>query len=325
MSISLEDIKQAEILLRGKVTKTPLLESDEINDQLGGRVLFKAECLQKTGSFKIRGATNKLASLNEQDRKRGVVAFSSGNHAQGVALAAQLLGISAKILIPQDAPAIKIVNTRAYGAEVILYDRYREDRAKLANDLVPEEGRIMVSPYDDETIIAGQGTVGLELVEQLKSIQAAPDILLCPCGGGGLVSGVSTAILEYHPNLQIYAVEPDNFDDTRRSLLAEERLSNVAGHTSICDSIVTERPGEITFPINQKNLHGGISVSDDWVVKAMKTMFIRLRLVLEPGGAVGLAALLSGALSLTGRTAVVILSGGNIDLQQYIKLLHENK
>ena len=325
MSLNFEQIKDAEKRLHGRINLTPLLQSEEINDQIGGRVLFKAECLQKTGSFKIRGASNLLLSLDDSEIKPGVVAFSSGNHAQGVALAAKLAGVSAKIVIPEDAPAVKINNTRNYGAEVILFDRQRENRADIVQDIAAREGRVIVPPFDDERIIAGQGTVGLELARQLKESGIDPDFLLCPCGGGGLIAGVSTALSEFHPTLQSYATEPQYFDDTRRSLLSGERISNEPGQSSICDAILTERPGEITFPINQKNLSGGLAVSDEQVIDAMKTIFNCLKLVVEPGGASGFAALTAGLLPLNGRTAVVILSGGNIDRSKYLRLLHESE
>ena len=313
--IEISDIQRAAERLRGKVVRTPLLESDWLNNSLGGRVLFKAECLQRTGSFKIRGATNKLSSLDENERQRGVVAYSSGNHAQGVAAAAKLMGISARIVMPRDVPEIKLANTRAYGASVVLYERETEDREAITSDIARQEGLGIIPPYNDELIIAGQGTVGLEIIQQLQQDTIQADAILCPCGGGGLIAGVATAIKSSMPEIEIFAVEPQGFDDTRRSLLAGERLANTPGMRSICDAIVTPTPGVLTFEINQKLLAGGLAVSDIAVVEAMVTAFTRLKLVVEPGGSVGLAALMSGAYPLDGKTVVVILSGGNMDIK----------
>ncbi len=315
--IDISDIQLAAERLQGKVVRTPLIESDCLNDALGGRVLFKAECLQRTGSFKIRGATNKLSSLDAHQRRQGVVAYSSGNHAQGVAAAAKLLGIRAKIVIPRDAPELKLANTRAYGASVVLYERETEDREAITDNIAREEGLTIIRPYDDELVIAGQGTVGLEIMQQLQQNAISVDAILCPCGGGGLIAGTSTAIKSKLPDIEIFAVEPEGFDDTRRSLLAGERLSNTPGTSSICDAIVTPKPGELTFEINRNTLAGGFAVSDTAVVEAMVEAYRRLKLVVEPGGAVALAALLSGAFPLDGKTVVVILSGGNMDIQSF--------
>lgn len=317
--IEISDIHRAAERLQGNVVRTPLIESDWLNNTLGGRVLFKAECLQRTGSFKIRGATNKLSSLDENERHRGVVAYSSGNHAQGVAAAAKLMEIEATIVMPRDVPEIKLANTRAYGASVVLYERETEDREAIAGDIARREGFVIIPPYNDELIIAGQGTVGLEILQQLQQGAIRADAILCPCGGGGLIAGVATAIKSSMPEIEIFAVEPQGFDDTRRSLLAGERLANAPGMSSICDAIVTPTPGELTFEINQKLLAGGFAVSDQAVIEAMQQAFTRLKLVVEPGGSVGLAALLCGAYPLEGRTVVVILSGGNMDIQSFAK------
>ena len=318
--VELKDILQAAKLLKPHIVRTPLLENSLLNQQLGGRVLFKAECLQRTGSFKIRGASNKMLGLSKAQLQQGVVAYSSGNHAQGVAAAAQSLNVSATIVIPSDAPALKVANTRAYGANVVLYDRYKESREEIAAEIARREGRVVIPPYDDEAIIAGQGTVGLEIIEQLaeKSIQI--DALLCPCGGGGLVSGVATAIKSKLSEVSVYAVEPEDFDDTRRSLESGERVSNSPEARSICDAIVTPTPGEITFDINRRLLSGGLVVDDQSVKQAMKTAFTYLKLVVEPGAAVGLAALLSGGYPLRDKTVVVILSGGNIELSTLLAM-----
>jgi len=318
--VNIKDIQSAAVNLKHHVIRTPLLESKLLNERLGGRVLFKAECLQKTGSFKIRGASNKILRLSDQQRLQGVVAYSSGNHAQGVAAAAQSLNISATIVIPRDAPKLKIANTQAYGANVVLYDRYQQSREDIAMEIAEREGRVIIPPYDDPEIIAGQGTVGLEIIEQLAEESIQIDALLCPCGGGGLISGVATAMSATLPKVSIYAVEPEGFDDTRRSLETGERVSNSPEARSICDAIVTPTPGEITFAINKRLLSGGIAV-DDWSVKqAMKTALTCLKLVVEPGASVGLAALLSGAFPIKGQTVMVILSGGNIELEVLLAL-----
>ena len=246
------------------------------------------------------------------------MAYSSGNHAQGVAAAARALGIHAKIIIPKDAPALKIANTRAYGAEVILYDRYTESREDIGREMAEREGRTLVRPYDDLDIMAGQGTAGLEIAESLQTMGLQADALLCPCGGGGLISGVSTAIKALSPQTDVFSVEPEGFEDTQRSLLSGERECNATQGGSICDSIVTPQPGELTFVVNRQTLSGGLVVSDEMVKEAMRQAFTHLKLVVEPGGVVGLAALLSGAYDVRGKTVVVLLSGGNVDLATFL-------
>ncbi len=313
--LAYDDIQAAAEVLQDHIVRTPLLESELLNQRLQGRVLFKAENLQRTGSFKIRGATNKILSLDAEQCGHGVVAYSSGNHAQGVAAAAASMNLPATIVIPSDAPALKIANTRAYGAQLELYDRYEQNREQIAEDIAEREGRVIVKPYDDEKIIAGQGTVGLEIIEQLAERAIEADAVLCPCGGGGLIAGLSTAIKTHLPDLQIYAVEPQNFDDTKRSLLSGKRETNQADARSICDAIVTPTPGEITFEINNRLLSGGLDVSDEAVKQAIMTAYNYLKLVVEPGAAVGLAAILSGEYSLGGKTVVVVLSGGNMDIE----------
>ena len=307
-------IKSAAELLRPHIVRTPLLESELFNERLGGRVLFKCENLQRTGSFKIRGASNKILNLTSQQCKQGVVAYSSGNHAQGVAAAAASVGTSATIVIPEDAPALKIANTKAYGANVVLYDRYRQSREAIAADIAKKESRIIIPPYDDPAIIAGQGTVGLEILEQLEEKALDIDAVLCPCGGGGLIAGVSSALKAKLPDLSIYSVEPDGFDDTKRSLESGKRETNLTSSISICDAIVTPTPGELTFKINQKLLKSGLVVSDEAAMQAVVEAYKWLKLVIEPGAAVGLAAILSGTFRLDGKSVVVIFSGGNIDL-----------
>jgi threonine dehydratase len=303
------DIEVAAERLRGISVRTPLLESEALNDRAGGRVLLKAECLQRTGSFKFRGAYNTISQI-EADT---VVAYSSGNHAQGVAAAARLLGKAATIVMPADAPAIKLENTRAYGAEVRLYDRQRESREAIGADIAARTGAALIRPYDDPRIIAGQGTAGLELAGQARDRGAAPDLALVPCGGGGLIAGCALALKEAFSGIAVYAVEPDGLDDTRRSLEAGERVTNAPGASSICDALLLPIPGELTFALNRQLLAGGLTVSDHEVLRAIAFAFRHLKLALEPGGAVALAAVLSRQLNLGGRIAAVVLSGGNVD------------
>ena len=309
--IELSDIEAAAQRIEGRVNRTPLLENDSINSCLNGRILFKPECLQKTGSFKIRGATNKILSLPAAQLSNGVVAYSSGNHAQGVASAAAKQGIPATIVMPRDAPQIKLNNTRALGAEVVLYDRYAESREEIATEIADQQGATIIRPYDDELIIQGQATVGLEIAQQMDT---APDAVLVPCGGGGLVSGIASALSVLQPACAVYAVEPEGFDDTARSLDSGERQAVQPGHQSICDSIITPMPGEITFAINRQLLAGCLVVNEQTVQQAVVSAFMSLKLVVEPGAAVGLAALFAGSFDARGKTVVVVLSGGNMDM-----------
>lgn len=311
---SMADIDAAAERLDGVAVRTPVLEAPLLNARVGGRILVKAEPLQRTGSFKFRGAYNRISMIPGADRTRGVVAYSSGNHAQGVAAAAHLFGIPATIIMPADAPAIKRANTEAYGATVIAYDRYREVRETIGEQLSAETGATLVRPYDDHGIMAGQGTVGLEVTRQLD---VEPDTVLCCCGGGGLIAGVSTAIRSTWPDCPIYAVEPAGFDDTARSLKQDEIVGNRAGASSICDALLAARPGDLTFAVNRRTLAGGLVVSDDEVRIAMAAAFETLKLVIEPGGAVALAAALTGKIDVADRTILVIASGGNADPATY--------
>jgi threonine dehydratase len=314
-------IEAAAARLKGHAVETPLLESPALNARVGGRVLIKPENLQRTGSFKFRGAYNKISQIPADRRSGGVVAFSSGNHAQGVAAAAQLVGLPALIVMPADAPAIKIENTKSYGAEVILYDRYREDREAVAARLAAERGAVLVRPYDDPDIIAGQGTIGLEIVRQCRALGLTPDAALTPAGGGGLISGCATALAALSPATRVYAAEPAGFDDTARSLKAHRRLGNEPGKSSICDALLAGMPGELTFAINDRLLAGGFAVDDDEVMAAMGFAFRHLKLVVEPGGSVALAAVLTGKLDLKGRSTVVVCSGGNVDPRLYAQAI----
>ena len=316
---TIDDIHAAAARIAAVAVRTPLMESPYLNDAVGGRLLIKAEPLQRTGSFKFRGAYNTISQLPENIIKNGVVAFSSGNHAQGVAAAAQLHDIPAVIVMPEDAPALKVANTRGYGAEVVLYDRYSQDREVIGAAIADERGLSLVKPYDDPRIIAGQGTLGLEIVEQ---IDTPPAQVLGPCGGGGLISGTAIAIKDSFPDANVYAVEPEEFDDTARSLRKGVRQEIDPHASSICDSLMPPTPGELTFAVNRKLLAGGLVVSDAQVREAMRQAFLRLKLVVEPGGAVALAAALTGAVKCRNKTTVVVCSGGNVDSTTFAEILN---
>jgi threonine dehydratase len=318
---SFADVKAAAQRLAGMAVITPLIESSSLNKRIGGRILIKPENLQRTGSFKFRGAYNKLSQLPEAARGAGVAAYSSGNHAQGVAAAAALLGMPATIVMPADAPRIKIENTRGYGAEVVLYDRYHEVRDEVAAEIVAERGATLVRPYDDPDIIAGQGTCGLEIAQQAAALGAKLDAVLVCCGGGGLVSGTALALAELTPSTAVYSVEPKSFDDTARSLAAGERLRNDPAARSICDALLAPTPGELTFALNKQLLAGGLVVSDEEAAAAMAYAFRELKLVIEPGGAVALAALLAGRIEAAGKVVALTLSGGNVDAESYCQIL----
>ena len=319
---TIADIEAAARRIAGKAIETPLLEFAGLNQRVGGRVLVKPELLQRTGSFKFRGAFNKIKHLVEEGKGQGgVVAYSSGNHAQGVAAAAQLLGLPATIVMPADAPAIKLENTKNYGAEVVLYDRLRENREAIAGNIAAKRKATIVPPFDDPYIIAGQGTAGLEMARQAKAVGAKLDAALFPCGGGGLISGSTIGLQATFAGLPVYSCEPAAFDDTRRSLLAHHRLPVEAGGKSICDGLLSPIPGELTFALNDKNLAGGFALGDDEVLAAMAVAFRVMKLVLEPSGAVGLAALLSGHFDARGKTVGLLCSGGNVDPDVFARCL----
>lgn len=307
---SLAMIRAAEARLAGRARITPLLNAPLLDRLAGRRVFVKAECLQWTGSFKFRGGWSALTALSEVQRAKGVLAYSSGNHAQGVAYAASLLGAPCVILMPADAPAVKIANTRAYGAEVVLYDRATEDRDAIGAALAAQRGLTLVKPFDDAQVIAGQGTVGLEIAAQAAEAGiATADVVTC-CGGGGLTAGIALA-LEPVAGLRVRPAEPAGFDDTARSLVSGQRERNPAAAGSICDAIVTPSPGEITFPILRRLCGPGLVVSDDEALRAMVIAFQHLRIVVEPGGAVALAAALFR--SDLPETVICTASGGNVD------------
>jgi threonine dehydratase len=316
------DVENAAKRLRGVALPTPLCENPLLNEILGCRLLVKAEPLQLTGSFKFRGAYNRISQLNTEERKRGVVAFSSGNHAQGVAYAARLCGTPAVIVMPSDAPKIKIANTRAYGAEVVLYDRWTESRDGIANKYVQERGMILVPPFDDPHIICGQGTVGLEVDAQLAERGLKPDIIAAGSSGGGLISGIALVMESRHPKTVVYAGEPANFDDITRSLIAGSKQKVAAdAPPSFCDALMAPTPGDITFAVMRRILKGGITATDAEVEVAMATAFHYLKLVIEPGGAAALAALLHRREEIKGKTVVAVASGGNVDAALFATIL----
>jgi threonine dehydratase len=318
--IGLADVERAAVRLEGVAVRTPLLRNHALDEAAGGTVLVKPECLQVTGSFKIRGAYNFLSQLSAAEARRGVVAFSSGNHAQGVAAAGSMLGIHTAIVMPEDAPHAKLDNTRRLGGEVITYDRYTGDREAIAREIAAERGAVVVPSYDHDRIIAGQGTVGLEVAEQCKELGLAPDRVLICCGGGGLSSGSATALKALCPDVSVHTVEPADFDDTARSLETGQR-EHVAGDArSICDALQAHSPGELTFAILRRLADKGLSVSDEEVREAMRFAFRHLKLVVEPGGAAALAALLAGKTATTGQTTVVVISGGNVDRELYAEI-----
>ena len=315
------DVDAAAARLSGVALHTPLISSPVLDALTGGRIFLKAETLQRTGSFKFRGAYNRLCRLSAEERKTGVVAFSSGNHAQGVASAAQILGLPAVIVMPSDAPAVKVEATRGYGAEVIFYDRFTESREAIAARLAGEKGAVVVPSYDDFHIMAGQGTAGLEAAEQLRQIGVEADILACPASGGGFISGVGLAFEALSPRTRLYVAEPAGYDDHARSLAAGHRVSITPPGPSLCDALLAPTPGEMTFAINQRLLSGAVQASDEEALAAMNFAFRHLKLVLEPGGAVALAALLQGRLPLDGGTALIIASGGNVDPEVYARAI----
>jgi threonine dehydratase len=322
-TITLADIEAAADRLEGIAVRTPLIYSSVLNDLAAGRVFMKPESLQVTGSFKIRGAYNMMSQLSQAQRRKGVVAYSSGNHAQGVAAAGAMLGIATKIVMPQDAPAAKIENTRRLGGEPILYDRYTGNREEIAREIAAKQGSELVPSYDHPHIVAGQGTVGLELIDQCAEQEVVPDQVLICCGGGGLSSGSAIAIKARSPGTAVHTVEPAGFDDTARSLLSGKRERNDPSARSICDALQTPSPGELTFSYLQKLVAAGLVVTDEEVKAAMRFAFRHLKLVVEPGGAAALAAVLSGKIKTRDRTTVVVLSGGNVDTDLFASIQSE--
>jgi threonine dehydratase len=321
VSVTFADIEAAAARIEGHAVKTPLVESPALNERLGARVLMKLETLQRVGAFKFRGAYNRLVQLTPEERERGVVAFSSGNHAQGVALAAKLLGMPALIVMPADAPAMKVANTRGYGAEIRLYDRLTESREAIAAELAASRGAVVVPAFDDPHIVAGQGTVGLEMMAQAKALGAGLDLVVAPASGGGLIAGVSEVVKTLSPHTEVWAVEPTGFDDLARSLAAGERVTLKPATRSLCDALESPAPGVVTFPMLKKNLAGAVDVTDGEVTEAMRYAFATLKLVVEPGGVAGLAALMAGKIAAQGKTVGLVLSGGNVDPELFARVL----
>ncbi|MBC8032066.1 MAG: pyridoxal-phosphate dependent enzyme [Pyrinomonadaceae bacterium] len=308
--LTIELINDAAARIRGHVHRTPVVTSRSFNEATGKEVFFKCENLQRAGAFKIRGATNKILSLTDEEKKRGVAAFSSGNHAQAVALASREAGIRAVIAMPDDAPKAKVAATRGYGAEIVFYDRLKQDREQVAIEIAERDGRVMVPPYDDYLILAGQGTCGLEFVEEVTDF----DCLLAPCSGGGLFAGVSTAAKAVNPQIRCFAVEPDTADDTRQSFEKGEWVS-IPPPPTIADGLRVQSPGTLTFPILQKTAEDVLTVTDEEIIETIKFFLFRMKLLVEPSGAAAAAAVLFGKLPEDTKRVGVILSGGNIDAQ----------
>jgi threonine dehydratase len=310
---TLDDILAARARTSARLRHTPLLRSAVLDRAVGGTVLLKAENLQHTGSFKLRGAMNAVLALAEAGHRGGIVAFSSGNHAQAVAYAAAAAGLPATIFMPEDAPAIKTRMTKSWGARVVPFDRLRDDREALARAEAERTGAAIIPPYDKLEVIAGQGTAGLEIAEDAASMGVAPDAVLVPVSGGGLLAGVTLAMQSRFPDVKTYALEPEGRDDMRRSLLSGTRERNGDGGSVLCDGLLSPNQGELTFAVNKDRVAGGVVVTDEAVLRAMAFAFLHLKLVVEPSGAVGLAALLSGAFDGRDRTTAIVVSGGNVD------------
>ncbi len=315
------DVDEAARRLAGVALHTPLLTCAALDAMTGGRVFLKAETLQRTGSFKFRGAYNKLAAIPPERHGGGVVAFSSGNHAQGVAAAARLLGMRCVIVMPRDAPRAKRERTAALGAEVVLYDRARDDREAIANDIAAQRGAVLVPPYDDALIIAGQGTAGREIVEDLGALGLVPDVVVVTASGGGLTAGIALAIKARVPAAMLFTAEPQGFDDHARSFRSGRREQNAALTGTICDALMARMPGKLTFAINQSLVGAGVVASDQEVAAAVAFAFAELKLVVEPGGAVALAALMTGKIDVRNKIAVAVLSGGNVDPDVFSRLV----
>jgi len=316
--LTIDDVRAAMRRLQDRIHRTPVITSQSWDDATGFQVFFKCESLQRAGSFKIRGALNKLSLLSAEERARGVVAFSSGNHAQGVALAARLVGTTAVICMPTDAPKLKLEATRGYGAEIVFYDRLEDDREALGRTIADESGRVLVPPFDDPAIMAGQGTTALELLQDVPSL----DALVTPVGGGGLMAGCSTVARALFPGMHVFGVEPETGNDAFLSLKKGERVS-IPPPSTIADGVRTTAPGALTFPILQRNLTDILLVSDDEILAALRYLVFRARIVVEPTGAVGAAAVLARKLPLPlGSRVGVVLSGGNIDPDLLIRIIN---
>ena len=322
-NVTFNSILEASKRLEGKIVRTPILQSKYINEKLESNILVKAENLQTIGAFKFRGAMNSILQLPSDIKK--VVAWSSGNHAQAVAAASKITGRQATIVMPEDSPKAKLNGTALWGATIIKYDRKKENREEIGKKIAKDINAKIIPPFDDEKVIIGQGTAGIECIEQLNEINVSPDIVLCCCGGGGLIAGISTAIKEKFQNAKIYSVEPENFDDTKKSLKENSIIPNSMKHNSICDALLADKPGKITFEINKLNLTSGLSVSDKEALIAMNTAFKYLKIVLEPGGAVAFAAAIFKKIDIRDKNVLVIASGGNVDKDIFENCLNQQE
>jgi threonine dehydratase len=316
-----DDVLAARRRITSHIIRTPMLRNAQLDHITGGTILLKPEVLQRTGAFKLRGATNALRCLTPSALQRGVVTYSSGNHGQAIACAAQSLNVAATIVMPSDAPAIKRQSTERWGAKIIAYDRGRENREAIAAEVVARSGATLIPPYEHPNVIAGQGTLALELADDAAAAGLHLDALLVCTGGGGLIAGCALGLSAVAPDTKLYAVEPAGWDDTARSLKSGRREKNDGAGSKFCDALLTPTPGELTFSINRNLLAGGFAVTDEQVVAAMKFAAEALKLVLEPGGAVALAALLAGIFDARGSTVGVVLSGGNIDAAEFARVL----
>ncbi len=322
-NVTFNSILEASKRLEGKVVRTPILQSKYINEKLKSNIFLKAENLQTIGAFKFRGAMNSILQLPSDIKK--VVAWSSGNHAQAVAAASKITDRQATIVMPEDSPKAKLNGTAFWGATIIKYDRNKENREEIGKKIAKDINAKIIPPFDDEKVIIGQGTAGIECIEQLNEINVKPDIVLCCCGGGGLIAGISTALKAKFKNVKVYSVEPENFDDTKKSLKEKSIIPNSMKHTSICDALLADKPGKITFEINKLNLTSGLSVSDKEALIAMNTAFKYLKIVLEPGGAVALAAAIFKKIDIRDKNVLVIASGGNVDKDIFEKCLNQQE
>lgn len=322
-SITADGVRRAAARLKGHAIRTPIIENEFLNEAVGGRVFVKAEPLQHCGSFKYRGAFNLIAQLGETEKKNGVVAWSSGNHAQGVARAARHFGVPATIVMPADAPVLKTEKTRALGAEIVPYDRYSEDREEIARAILNERGMTLAPSFDHPHIIEGQGTLALEVFEDAAALGATLDAFVVCCGGGGLTAGCATALEDVSPHTDVFIAEPEGFDDAWASIRDGERRYADISKPTICDAIATPTPGRLTLPIMERRVKAGAAVSEADVGRAMAFAFKHLKLVVEPGGAVALAALLSAKIDVSGRTTAITLSGGNVDPPLFADLLQK--
>lgn len=320
---SFSGVQDAARQIAGHAVRTPLIESPGLNERVGGRVLMKAETLQVAGAFKFRGAFNRISRLTPDELKRGVVAYSSGNHAQAVACAARLMGARAVIVMPADSPKVKVDGVIAFGGEVRMYDRYTESREAIGEEIAASRGSVLVRPFDDPFVIEGQGTTGLEIIEQAKAAGAAPlDQLVCGASGGGLIAGINLAMAALAPHVPVIAVEPRHYNDMQLSIAAGQRVTYAPAPGTICDALMTDRPGELTFPINRR-VDRVETVSDAEVAEAVRYAFHTLKLVVEPGGAVSLAAVLAGKVETRGRATALVLSGGNVDPALFAAIIED--